>query len=58
MVVVDMKSMLPKSIGREACLQARIHFGLLKNLGPKRREESKEAKDSMKVENGSVHCYR
>jgi len=50
--------MSPKTIGRKACLQARIHFGLLKNLGPKRREESKEAKESMKVENGSVHCNR
>ncbi len=53
-----MRLMSPKTIGREACLQSIIHFGLLKNLGPKRREESKEAKDFMKVENGSVHCNR
>ncbi len=45
-----------KVIEREACLQAKSLFGLLKDHGPKRctntlwKEESKEIKDSMKVE--------
>ncbi len=49
---------------RQACLQAKGPLGLLKDLEPKRRpnilwkEESKEIKDSMKVEDGSVHRKR
>jgi hypothetical protein len=50
-----------KVIGREACLQVRSPSKLSKDLGPKRcpnickREESREIKDSVKVENGGVH---
>jgi hypothetical protein len=53
-----------KVIGREACLQAKSPSGLSNDLRPKRcpnilwKEESKEIRDSMKVENGSVHCKR
>ncbi len=53
-----------KVIGREACLQAKGPFGLSKDPRPKMRpntlwrEESKEIKDSMKVEDGGVHRKR
>jgi hypothetical protein len=61
MVVVSMKWMPPKAIGRKVCLHARGHYELLKDFKPKkcpyiwRREELKEAKDFMKVEDGCVH---
>jgi len=64
MAVVGMKLMPPKAIGRKVCLQAKNLFRLLKNHGPKRRpsierkEESKETKDFMKVEDGGVHNNR
>jgi hypothetical protein len=53
-----------KVIGREACLRTKGLLRLSKDLGPKRhpntlwREESKEIKDFMKVEDGGVHCKR
>jgi hypothetical protein len=53
-----------KVIGRDVCLQAKTPFGLLNDLRPKRclnilkREESKEIKNSMKVEDGSMHCKK
>jgi len=64
MVDVDMNPPPPKVIRREACLRTKSLSRLSKDLGPKRRpnilwkEESKEIKDSLKVENGSVHCKR
>jgi hypothetical protein len=51
-------------IRSKACLRARGLFGLSKDLGPKRhsntwrKDESKEVKYSMKVEEGGVHCKR
>jgi hypothetical protein len=50
-----------KVIGREACLRTKSPSRLLKDLRPKRhpnilwKKESKEIKDSVKVENESVH---
>jgi hypothetical protein len=64
MVDVNMSPTPPKVIGREACLWTKGRFGLSKDLGPKRcpntlwKEESKEMKDFMKVEDGSVHHKR
>jgi len=64
MVDVDMNSMPLKVVRRETCLQTKGFSRLLKDHGPKRctnilwREESKEIKDYMKVENGSVHRKR
>jgi hypothetical protein len=61
MVDVDMSPMPLKVIGREVCLRAKGPFGLSKDPGPKRspnilwKEESKEIKDFMKVEDGGVH---
>jgi hypothetical protein len=61
MVDVDMSSTPPKVIGREACLQTKSSSGLLKDLEPKRclniwkKEESKEIKDFVKVEDGGVY---
>jgi hypothetical protein len=61
MVDVDMNSTPPKVIGRKAYLQAKGPYGLSKDPKPKRhpnilwREESKEIKDSMKVEDGGLH---
>jgi hypothetical protein len=63
MVVVYMSMMPLKAIRREACLQVRSPYGLVlsKDPIPKmhpntwRKEESKDAKKSMKVEEGSVH---
>jgi len=61
MVIVSMKPMLPKVIGRKACLQAKGSSKLSKDPRPKRcpntwrKEESKEVKDFMKVEDGGVH---
>jgi hypothetical protein len=61
MVVVNMSLMPPKVIGRKTCLWAKSPYGLSKDHGPKRhpkiwrKEESKEAKDFMKVEEGGVH---
>jgi len=57
MVVVNIRSMPPKAIGRKA----RGPFSLSKDPRPKRcpniwnNEEAKEAKDFMKVEDGGVH---
>ncbi len=54
----------PKVIGREACLRTKGPSGLLKDLEPKRcpniwrKEESKEIKDFVKVEDGGVHCKK
>ncbi len=56
-----MNSTPPKVIGKEAYLQAKRLSRLSKNPKPKRhpnilwKEESKEIKDFMKVENGGVH---
>ncbi len=56
-----MSSMPPKVIGKEACLQTKCLFSLSKDPRPKRhpnilwKEESKETRDSMKVEDESVH---
>ncbi len=64
MVVVGMRPMPPKAIEIKAYLQARSFSKLSKDHGPKRhpntwrREESKEIRDSMKMENGSVHRIR
>jgi hypothetical protein len=61
MVDVNMSPTPPKVIGREVYLRAKGPSWLSKDLRPKRhpnilwREESKEIKDSMKVEDGSVH---
>jgi len=58
---VDMNPTPPKVIGKAVCLQAKGLFGLSKDLGPKKcqnswkAKKSKEIKDFMKVENGSVH---
>ncbi len=59
-----MSLMPPNVIQKEICLRAKGLSGLLKDHGPKRhpnilwREESKEIKDFMKVEDGGVHCKR
>ncbi len=51
----------PKIIGREACLQAKDLFRLSKDLGPKiclnilRKEDSKEIRDFVKVDDGGVN---
>jgi hypothetical protein len=64
MMDVDMNSTLSKVIGREACLWIKGPSGLSKDPRPKRypntlwKEESKEIKDTMKVENESVHQKR
>jgi len=64
MMDVDMSPTSLKVIGTEACLQAKGPSRLSKDLRPKRRpnilwrEESKEIKDSMKVEDGVVHHKR
>lgn len=61
MVDVEMNLMPSKIIGRGNCLRAKGPFGLLKDLGPKRhpnswrREDSKEIKNFVKVEDGGVH---
>jgi hypothetical protein len=61
MVDVDMNPTPQKVIGRETYLQIRGPFELSKDPGPKRclniwrREESKEIKDFVKVEDGGVH---
>jgi hypothetical protein len=61
MVVVDMRPMPSKAIGRKVYLWARNLFRLSKDHRPKthpntqRREESKEARDPMKVKDGGVH---
>ncbi len=58
MVDVDMSSTPLKVIGGEVCLWAKGPSGLSKELGPKGvqfflwKEESKEIRDSMKVEDG------
>jgi hypothetical protein len=60
-VDVDTNSTPSKVIGTEACLRAKSPSRLSKDLKPKRhpnilwKKESKEIKDSMKVENESVH---
>jgi hypothetical protein len=64
MVDVDMNLTPLKVISGEACLRAKGPSGLSKDLGPKRcpnilwRKESKEIRDSMKVEDGGVHRKR
>jgi hypothetical protein len=64
MVDVDMSSTPLKVIGKEVCLWTKGLSRLSKDPGPKRcpntlwKEESKEIKDSMKVEDGSVHHKR
>jgi len=61
MVYVDMNPTPLKVIGREDCLSVKSLFGLSKDVGPQKhpnilwKEESKEIKNSMKVENGGVH---
>jgi hypothetical protein len=64
MVDVNMNLTPSKVIGKEVCLQTKSSFRLSKDLRPKKRpntlwkEESKEIKKIMKVENGSVHRKR
>jgi len=64
MVDVEMNLMPLKVIRMETCLRAKGLSRLSKDHGPKRRtntlwkEESKEIKDYMKVENGGVHHKR
>ncbi len=64
MVTINMNMMPLKVIRREAYLWARSPYGLSKDLGPKRcpniwrKEKSKEIRDSMKVEDGSVHLNK
>jgi hypothetical protein len=64
MVDVDMNLTPLKIIEREICLQTKGLFGLSKDLESKKhlntlwREESKEIRDSMKVEDGGVHCKK
>jgi hypothetical protein len=64
MVDVDMNPIPLKVIRKEACLQIKSLSGLLKDPRPKRRpnilwkEESKEIKYSMKVEDIDVHHKR
>jgi hypothetical protein len=53
-----MNLMALKVIWRKACLRIRNPSRLSKDLGPEKKEESKEVKDSMKVENDSVHHKR
>ncbi len=59
-----MKLMPPKVIWRKNCLQVKSPFGLSKDLKPKKclnilkKDESKEIKVSMKVEEGGVHCKK
>ncbi len=61
MLDVDMNLMPPKVIGREACLQAKGLFRLSEDPRSKwcpntwGREESKEIKNFVKVEDGGVH---
>jgi hypothetical protein len=61
MVTVGLSLMPSKVIGRKVFLWARAPFGLSKDHGPKvhpnisRRKESKEMKDSTKVEEEGVH---
>ncbi len=63
-VDVDMSPTPLKVIRMEAYLRAKGPSGLSKDLGPKRcpntlwREKSKEIRNSMKVEDGSVHHKR
>jgi hypothetical protein len=64
MVIINMNLTLPKVIKNKVCLWAKGPYGLSKDLGPKsrpntwRKEESKEIRDSVKVEDGGVHCNR
>ncbi len=64
MVDVNMNPIPPKVIGREDCLWPKGPSGLSKDFKPKRRsntlwkEQSKEIRDFMKVENGGVHCKK
>jgi hypothetical protein len=59
-----MRPISPKAVGRQACLRTKNPPKLLKDLRPKKRlnilmkEESKEVRDSMKTEDGSVHRNR
>jgi hypothetical protein len=64
MVDVDISPTPLKVIGKKTCLRVKGLSGLSKDLGPKRRlnilwkDESKKVRDSMKVEDGGVHCKR
>jgi len=64
MVDVDMSPMPPKVIGSHNCLWVISPSRLSKDLGPKRhpniwrREESKEIKDFVKLEDGGMHRKR
>jgi len=64
MVDVTMTPKPPKVIGKEVCLRAKNLFRLSKDPRPKRhlnilwKEESKEIKDFMKVEDGGVHSKK
>jgi hypothetical protein len=61
MVAVGLSLMPSKVIGRKVFLWVRTLFGLSKDHGPEghpnisRRKESKEVKDSTKVEEEGVH---
>jgi hypothetical protein len=60
MVDVNM-SLMPLKVMKKVCLWTKGLFGLSKYPGPKKRpnvlwkEESKEIRDFMKVEDGGVH---
>jgi hypothetical protein len=62
MVDVNMSLKPSKVIRREACLRTKGPSRLSKDPGPKRhpnilwKKMSKQIKDFMKVEDGSVHC--
>jgi hypothetical protein len=64
MVDVDINPMPSKIIRRHVCLQVKGPSKLSKDPGPKRhinilwKVESKKIRDSMKVENGVVHCKK
>lgn len=63
MVVVGMSLVPLRVIGREICLRVRGLSKLSKDLGPKKhlntwKKESKETRESMKMEEGGVHHNR
>ncbi len=63
-MVINMKPMPLKVIGKHACLWTKGLYGLSKDPKPKkhantrRREELKKTRDFMKVEKKGVHCNK
>jgi hypothetical protein len=59
MVAISMSSMLLKVIGKETCLRVKSLWAIkgswTLNLITWTKDELKEIKDSIKVENGGVH---